>query len=507
MASRVLSIEIGTTQTKVVEMDDKAVFPKVYQCFTFETPQGFINDGIVSADERFRNALREKLRERKIRTTKVIFVVNSVRIANREVIIPMVKENKIQSLLMANSSEYFPVDLTEYQLVYRVADKIEQRDSKKLKLSVYAVPIKLIVSYQRLSAFLAMSLKALDYVGNSIFQEMRKMTGKKQSVVLKIDEETSMLTIVENGQVALQRTMPYGVAKDKENSIVHITGNVSRVLDYYKGKGEGMPVEEVWVAGIGAQDPQIIQTLGGDLNVKTEILPVLSNIPIVKEAADDFHPSDFIACVGAVLAPLPFSFKGSAFSKVESKFSSDSFVIPAIVGGICLAACFALVAAGTLQHVNLKKEKNELEQRVAELRPVKDIYDAYTKTKSEYDDVTQMQAMTATPNDALLDLLDELENNMPSDMRLTGMSANALGVTFNVTTADKESAAKVIMELRDFKTLSSVAVTAVSEQIDEGGVKQVTFTVNCTYRVEESEDNTEDAVEDTVEDNTEDTEE
>lgn len=504
MASRVLSIEIGITQTKVVEMDDKAVFPKVYQCFTFATPQGFINDGIVSADERFRNALREKLRERKIRTTKVIFIVNSVRIANREVTIPMVKENKIQSLLMANSSEYFPVDLTEYQLVYRVAEKLEQRDSKKLKLSVYAVPIKLIVSYQRLSAFLALSLKALDYVGNSVFQEMRKMTGKKQSVVLKIDEETSMLTIVENSQVALQRTMPYGVGKDKENSIAHITGNVSRVLDYYKGKGEGMPVEEVWVAGIGAQDPQIIQTLGSDLNVKTEILPVLSNIPVVKEAADDFHPADFIACVGAVLAPLPFSFKGSAFSKVESKFSNDSFVLPGIVCGLCVAASFALVAAGVLQHVNLKKDKSELEQSVAELRPVKDIYDAYTKTKAEYDDVTQMQAMTATPNDALLELLDELETNMPSTMRLTGMSADPTGVTFSVTTSDKEAAAKVIMELRNFKTLSSVSTSEVAETLSEDGTKLVTYIVACTYRqTSETQEDTEATTENSTESTTE----
>lgn len=289
MAARVLSIEIGTTQTRVVEMEDKTVFPKVFHSFTFETPRGFINDGIVSADERFRNVLRENLRARKIRTTKVIFVVNSVRIANREVTIPMIKESKIQSLLMANSSEYFPVDLTEYQLVYRIAEKVVQRDTKKLKLSVYAVPIKLIVSYQRLASFLALSLKALDYVGNSLFQEMRKMTGKKQSVVLKIDEESSMLTIVESGQVALQRTMPYGVGKDKESSVAHISGNVSRVLDYYKGQGEGMPVEEVWVVGLGAQDPELIQQLGADWNVKTEVIPPLSNIPVVKENESEFN--------------------------------------------------------------------------------------------------------------------------------------------------------------------------------------------------------------------------
>lgn len=294
--------------------------------------------------------------------------------------------------------------------------------------------------------------------------------------------------------------MPYGVGKDKENSMLHITGNVSRVLDYYKGQGEGMPVEEVWVAGIGAQDEQLVQTLGSDLNVKTEPLPPLSNIPVLKEMSNEFRPADYLACVGAVLAPLPFSFKGKAFSKVESRFMNDSYVIPGIVMGVCMMASLALVTIGTMQHVSLKKEKNQVETRVEELQPVKAVYDTYTQTKAEYDDVSRMELMTATPNDALLALLDELENNMPSDMRLVGMSANALGVTLNVTTADKESAAKVIMELREFKTLSSVTTSSVAEELDEGGVKKVSFTVDCTYRMtastdeedtEESEDTTE----------------
>lgn len=258
MAAKVLSIEIDSSLTRVVEMDYKKNLTKVYQCFSFETPQGIINDGVISVSERFKRALNEKLSEKKIRTNKVVFSINSGRIANREVIIPMVKENKIQSLLTANSSEYFPVDLTEYQLFYRILEKIEDQRNKKLKVSVYAVPIEIIVSYQRLAEFLGMSIKSIDYMGNSVYQEMKKVFDKEQSAILKIEGESSVITIVKEGQIKLQRNIPYGVGGEaKADDIRYLIGNVSRVIDYYNAQNNESPLKDLWLAGMGAATPNL----------------------------------------------------------------------------------------------------------------------------------------------------------------------------------------------------------------------------------------------------------
>lgn len=485
MAAKVLSIEIGSSLTKVVEMDyqNKMGAAKIYHCFSFETPQGIVSDGVVKVSERFRRTLKERLHERKIHTTKVVFSINSGRIANREVTIPMVKENKIQPLLMANSSEYFPVDLTQYQLVYRILDKSEGEGNKKLKLSVYAVPVEIIVAYQRLAEFLGMTIKSIDYVGNSIYQEMKKMSGKEQSVILKIDEDSSMITIVKEGQVKLQRSMPYGISKEENgDDMRYLIGNVSRVIDYYGSQNSDSPITGLWLAGMGAEEKGIAEMLSEELNIRTGVLQKLPDISVAKEVAEDFNPAGYIACVGAVVAPLPFRFLEDEAGKKKMALGGDSFKIPIIAASVCAAFSLGLVLYGTIHYMNLDKESRTLADRIEALQPAKQIYNKYNEVSAEHQDVEQMQAMTKTPNDALLELLAEMEGNMPSNMRLTGMSANQQGVTMSVTTADKESAAKVIMELREFTTLDSVTTTEITEEQDETGVKKVAFTVNCTYR-------------------------
>ena len=491
MAARVLSIEIGSSCTRVVEMDFKARAAKVYQHFSFETPSGIVNDGVIKADESFRKILKEKLNERKIRTTKVVFSINSGRIANREVTIPMVKENKIQALLMVNSSEYFPVDLTEYQLVYRILDRIEVQENKKFKLLVFAVPIEIIASYQELADFCGLSIRAIDYVGNSIYQEMKQMSDQEQSVILKVDENSSMITMVQDGRVKLQRSMPYGIgsgiygdveafSEEAADDLRYLIGNVSRVIDYYASQNKEEPITKVWLAGVGAECKGLAEVLSNEWNMKVEVLQQLPCISVGKETEGGFQAAGYIACTGAVLNPLPFQLLERGEGK-KGAASGNPLKIPLIVAGSCVALSLVLVLVGSIHYFSLTAKGRRLEERIAELQPAKKVYDTYSQVKQQYKEIQTMQEMTETPNDALLTFLGEMEVNMPSDIRVTGLSANTQGISMSITTADKESAAKVIMELRSFTTLDNISTSAVTEEKDEAGAVKVSLTVNCTY--------------------------
>ena len=52
-----LSIEIGCSATRIVEMDYQAKKPKVYKCVEVPTPEGAVRDGYLEP------AKREQLRE------------------------------------------------------------------------------------------------------------------------------------------------------------------------------------------------------------------------------------------------------------------------------------------------------------------------------------------------------------------------------------------------------------------------------------------------------------
>ena len=204
---KILSIEIGVDVTHVLEMDYRVKNPKVYRSFSFQTPVGVIGEAGVRKSEEFRTALHKLLDANKIKTRKTLFVVNSGKIASREVLIPMIKENRIKDFLNTNSADFFPVDLSRYQLVYRNEGVVQQDTVKKRKLYVFAVPGDLVQSYEELADFCSLELTALDYVGNSIFQMMHKAVGNNICCSVKLDNNATMITIINQGMVVLQRTV------------------------------------------------------------------------------------------------------------------------------------------------------------------------------------------------------------------------------------------------------------------------------------------------------------
>ena len=174
MANRVLCIEIGNRMTHVVETDFKVKEPKIYKSFSFQTPDNLFKEETLADVLPFKERLDAGLEEHKIKTRKAVFVLASSRIASRDVVIPHVKENRIRTLLYANSAEYFPVDLEKYQLSYRLLDEVEEEGEQKYKLMVLAVPNEMIDAYKSLAKVCLLTLVDLDYIGNAATQLLEK---------------------------------------------------------------------------------------------------------------------------------------------------------------------------------------------------------------------------------------------------------------------------------------------------------------------------------------------
>ena len=69
MAGRVLSIEVGAYETRVVEMDYKAKkSPKIYHFFRIPTPDYMVADGSVIIDQEFIAAMKKAFAANNIRT-------------------------------------------------------------------------------------------------------------------------------------------------------------------------------------------------------------------------------------------------------------------------------------------------------------------------------------------------------------------------------------------------------------------------------------------------------
>ncbi len=521
---KILSIEIGVDVTHVLEMDYRVKNPKVYRSFSFQTPVGVIGEAGVRKSEEFRTALHKLLDANKIKTRKTLFVVNSGKIASREVLIPMIKENRIKDFLNTNSADFFPVDLSRYQLVYRNEGVVQQDTVKKRKLYVFAVPGDLVQSYEELADFCSLELTALDYVGNSIFQMMHKAVGNNICCSVKLDNNATMITIINQGMVVLQRTVFYGF-EEVEKVVVDsglfpkeqypaamdilqqtdcldanqaapedavnamraeavealrpMIGNIRRVLDYYQSRNNGAEVKECFLIGNGAYIKGLDRLMSLELNLPVHLQE--------KDVLNGFRTSGgrldamYEACYGAAIQPLDFVFGSAQTAKIIEEKKKREFLAAKLIGLLCVACAVILLALSGVQRIALSHELNTLNKQKDELEYIQDIYNAYVDTKSQYDDVTKMNGRTETVSDALADAIEEMEEKFPSGVKVTSLTSNGEGISMDIEVSTKEEAAKILQNLATFDAFRSVTTNGITESTDENGKITVTFSVMCTY--------------------------
>lgn len=521
---KILSIEIGVDVTHVLEMDYRVKNPKVYRSFSFQTPVGVIGEAGVRKSEEFRTALHKLLDVNKIKTRKTLFVVNSGKIASREVLIPMIKENRIKDFLNTNSADFFPVDLSRYQLVYRNEGVVQQDKVKKRKLYVFAVPGDLVQSYEELADFCSLELTALDYVGNSIFQMMHKAVGNNICCSVKLDDNATMITIINQGMVVLQRTVFYGF-EEVEKVVVDsglfpkeqypaamdilqqtdclnanqaapedamnamrteavealrpMIGNIRRVLDYYQSRNNGTEVKECFLIGNGAYIKGLDRLMSLELNLPVHLQE--------KDVLNGFRTSGgrldamYEACYGAAIQPLDFVFGSAQTAKIIEEKKKRELLAAKLIGLLCVACAVILLALSGVQRITLSHELNTLNKQKDELKYIQDIYNAYVDTKSQYDDVTKMNGKTETVSDALADAIEEMEEKFPSGVKVTSLTSNGEGISMDIEVSTKEEAAKILQNLATFDAFRSVTTNGITESTDENGKITVTFSVMCTY--------------------------
>ncbi|MCM1160020.1 MAG: hypothetical protein NC412_02245 [Roseburia sp.] len=210
-AQRVLSIEVGYSLTKVCEMDYRSKHPKVYGVFSMKTPQGVLDDGYVRPSGEFSSELRSYLEANGMHAKKVIFSVSSTKIANREAMIPAVKENKVRDMVLSNVTDYFPVDPSMYQFAHNIMNTVtDNAGNKQYHLMLMAVPGDIFEGYVELAKALGLELDSIEYSGNSIFQVLKSKFATGTNLVVKIDERNSLITVIRNGVISMQRSGIYG---------------------------------------------------------------------------------------------------------------------------------------------------------------------------------------------------------------------------------------------------------------------------------------------------------
>ena len=513
MAKHVLSIEIGTQVTKIVEIDYKKKNPHVYRAVSFATPEGVIEDGVIRDKDVLAVAFRNELAEAGMKEKNVVFSIASSKIATREVTLPNVKENKIGALVQATAQEYFPIDLTDYTLAYSLLETIKEGKEKSYKVLLLAAPDDLVDNYYNFAKEMDFNIEALDYFGNGSMQVLKKEIVLDYCACIQISGNTTMINFMNEGQQLMQRTIPQGIfnvaeamvlsdecmIEDMDTACEALCRDklVCRSLDY-RGLDDDESIvsarmtEEQWRQQEASKSSRKVVTDAiGEI-----LLSVLRVIDFFKSKYQGVElTSIYITGMGCKVAGIeelfenelniptqrmehlvnvsfPRHFSEGLYNQTEyiavvgaaiapvgfksknvttSGAGADALRNAQLVFGLAVICAIAMSTFSFLQYNTEKQKNDDLNARKQSLSYINSVFEENEGIKSVYSQVSSLYNATETQNENLNSLVKQLEANLPRTMTVSFLQSNDNGINMTITSETDISIARMLMNLESME--------------------------------------------------------
>ncbi|SEF52608.1 type IV pilus assembly protein PilM [Eubacterium ruminantium] len=516
-SNKVLSIDITNESITIIEISaSQKKQTNIHKVLMFETPEDAYEDGIIRDQDKIAGEIRAQLAQAGITNKNAIFVMNSTKIVNREVEIPLVKENKIAGIINANASEYFPVNIEDYVVAHSLLETITDAEgNKKMRVMAVAAPQTMVRSYYDLGAAAGLRVESLDYIGNSMLQLIKTQTTEQSTtMVIQLGSESTVLNIVQGDKLLLQRTVPYGtnpvvnvVMEEKgvdattamallQNDRIitvdfddneatgafrYLINNIGRVMDYYASKNPDSPIDDVFLTGDGALIKGIDGLFKIQLNVSTRVMDSLYNIKF--DPGIDlkvYSPVYLIAPIGAAMAPMGFDpNKSGSKAAAAGGISTIPFI------AFIVLALIAVAAVWFLQNNKLKEkedERDDLNRKIAAAKEIETIIAEHTAAKNKAVDVLSMSAMTRHNNEQALEFIQNLEQALPNNSLILSFQSSDTNITIPGTASSYDDIAELIINLKKISCIDDVYVSSIASKIDEAtNTRLFDFQLTCEY--------------------------
>jgi len=419
-------------------------------------------------------------------------------------------------LVTANASDYFPVDMNQYHLVYNVlGEAVDENGTKQYRLSLLAVPNDVTTSYLDFSKSLELEIKAIDYVGNSVFQAVREDVAGTTTAFLKIEEHASLITVVHQGEIILQRQIAHGLnqaimnlmesdifegeelsyagasRKFVENKIIrphlnldagvsaedaneedlmvrvmiteslrYLVGNIGRVIEYFVSRNEDKPLSNIYVVGLGADFQGLPELLSNELGHNIRVYEGLNKFTAINvdPNAPSVSMNQMIGPIGAGMSPLQLL--NSDLLKEEKEIN---LLIPAAVMILGIVAAIIMIIYGKAKLSAAEKETQKKEDTLRSYDYVQSKIENYDATKVTYDQLVTMFNVGDNWNNDLVNFMNELEVKMPKSFKIAGLDIQPDSITMDIVTDDKNEVAKAIEQLREFRSYQLISIDRAEE--------------------------------------------
>lgn len=525
--SKQLCIEIGRSLTRVVLLSGKPETLKLCGFFAFPTPPDTLNNGCINEMKEFKRELLKNLADNSISTKNAVFLVTSGRVAVRDVTIPYVKKKQISQLIAVNAKEYFPVDVSRYNIIENGITEVTEDGIRKWKVSLVAIPSEIVYSYKKLADACSLKLTGISYTAEAVINMAEREIREEGTACLKVDFHSSYLVILKNGETVIKRSIGYGildavnVLKDfgtiapsagsaegfdilKKQSLVKerfdavdtegyefgvkddvtesfrsLIENVARILDYLRTMKKDVEIDKICLTGAGAEITGLPRLIANELGVNVEVPEKFQSVSIARNLSDIRIPTgEFFTCIGGSIFPLLLNsvIKTENMGQTQKKGGGAvAFFV------ICALLSAALIAYPLYEEYTLTAGRNAIEKEIGQYKLAEQVYEESERLTALNDYLNGVLSKTHSAADDTSTVIEAVSEHLPAGTLITGIEADEETISLRFKSLNKEDAASVVEMIGNIKGYTAGNVSDMTEASKNS--RTVTYTVTVIKAV------------------------
>ena len=213
--------------------------------------------------------------------------------------------------------------------------------------------------------------------------------------------------------------------------------------------------------------------------------------PVMEESSNPRQPRaatpvGFLSVIGAAVHPLDA--KPKEMQAADSKKNDLHTAYVLLAGSLLLS--LLLILGSSVRQLIAHSEHRKLTDQLESLAYVQQTYDESSRVQQEEQVYVTIDDATKTKNEYLLPLIEQLEAELPSAIKVTSMQTDDNLITLNMTADRKITVGQMLLNFQNVTLLTDPSIPSMSEQTDEeSGSSEWTYTVNAYYAdVQESEE-------------------
>ncbi|NLW40605.1 MAG: pilus assembly protein PilM [Tissierellia bacterium] len=215
---KVLSIDFGGKEIKIVEGQALNKSIHINKAFTVELPSDIYRDGEILNKDSLADEIKKALKDNKVRIEATYGTINSSQIITRNVTIPKVPEKEIPSIIQYQLDDLFPLAPEDY-IINPLITGYRLEEVEKIDLLLVGTPRKIVLDHLDLMKDVGLKPLVLDYQSNSMAKlldfnsSINDFYNTRDMAIASIDLGyiNTKLSIVKNGKILVSRVLDIGL--------------------------------------------------------------------------------------------------------------------------------------------------------------------------------------------------------------------------------------------------------------------------------------------------------